>query len=460
MSHVVNIVNDPLEAFCAWRTQVVRENSFECTPIAFDESREWHFENGYLRHRTGGWFFLAGLTSEARHPRLNAQQQLIIIQRQIAINGFLARPAAAGLELLFQGRVEPGNIGGMQLAPTVQSTVSNYKRLHGGKPTPFIDFFLEPDRQTVLFDCLQSEEATRYLGKYNQNIVVRVSGGLPAPDGFRWYDLSAIRQFAVSSNVLNTDARSVLSCLDWTLLAGPAGPFSGHPQGSFGAALKDSFNSRAHDADSSNTDVLSWLARLRAHAGHHAQVVPIPQLKNWLVQRESIREIDHCHGFEVRQFRVVATGREVKSWDQPLITSTAAGRLALVFQKRGTVLQVLVKASYEIGFLEGVQLSASISIPPGSAARDDDPVERVLIDLIADGTRATLVDQCRQSEEGGRFYREENDYELVWLDPSVVLPVTNDYRWLTLHQVRELIRIPGVFSIEFRGVLALLLTYL
>ena len=183
----MTIQGEPLEAFYEWRSEAVRANSFHCTPIAFDDSREWQFVEGYLRHRTGGWFFLAGVVSESRHPHLNGQQQLIIVQREIAINGFLACPAADGAKVLFQGRVEPGNIGGMQLAPTVQSTVSNYKRLHGGKPTAFIDGFLAPDPQAVVFDGLQSEEATRYLGKSNRNVMVRVSDELPVPEGFRWY---------------------------------------------------------------------------------------------------------------------------------------------------------------------------------------------------------------------------------------------------------------------------------
>ncbi len=84
----------------------------------------------------------------------------------------------------------------------------------------------------------------------------------------------------------------------------------------------------------------------------------------------------------------------------------------------------------------------------------------MLIDLIAEATRAALLHRCRQSEEGGRFYQEENDYEIVWLDPAVELPASDDYRWLTLRQVRDLIRIPGIFTIEFRGALALLLRYL
>ena len=39
----------------------------------------------------------------------------------------------------------------------------------------------------------------------------------------------------------------------------------------------------------------------------------------------------------------------------------------LVLQQRGGLLHILAKASYEIGYQEGVQLSSSIAIAPGSA---------------------------------------------------------------------------------------------
>jgi len=450
--------SDPISDVRNWQAQSVKDNAFDCVPINFEDSAEWRFEGGQLRHRTGGWFSVAGIRSEARHPLLNGRQQLIILQRQIAINGFLVQTGAAGVKLLFQGRVEPGNIHGMQLAPTVQSTESNYKRLHGGKATPFVEFFLDPTLGEILFDELQSEEATRYFGKYNRNIMVRLTSPPPAPDGFRWYDMEAIRRFVVYSNVLNTDARSVLASANWDVLAGEARPFTHHPAGSFGAELRASYDAPLQHADA--LDTLAWLTRLRVRTGLHSQILPIDALENWVIERNRIREVQADLGFQVRQFKVIALGREVGFWDQPLIDSFGVGRLTLVCQQRAGMLRFLVKASHEIGFLEGVQLGASIFIPPGRTEKNGDAVEQRLLEAVSDDRKATLLHRCRQSEEGGRFYQDEVDYEMVLLDPSVTLPEPEDYRWLTLSEIRELIAIPGVFSMEFRGVLALLLAYL
>lgn len=451
-----------LVEFRRWRAEVVAKSAFSSRPIPFAASREWSFVDGILRHRTGGFFALAGLAVAARTPELDGRQQLAILQPETAINGFLLRRRHGRTELLFQGRVEPGNIEAMQLAPTVQSTEANYKRLHGGDATAFLEWFTGSGGGRFLYDELQSEEGTRYYGKYNRNVVVDVTEAseFELPATFRWYDLEAIRAFAIASNVLNTDARSVLAGLDWNVLADAGGPFAGHAKGTFGAQLRASLVAPAAVDDFGDAEVLAWLQRLRVRASVRHSVLPLSALRNWVVEPDVIRERERERGFCARQFAIHAAGREVAAWDQPLIDSDGVGRLVLALQERRGVSRVLVKASHEIGFLEGVQCAASVTVAPGASPQSGDPVEAALLESLADGRRSLLVAGCRQSEEGGRFQRDENDYQIVMLDPGTRLPESPFYRWLTLAQVRRLIQVPGTFSMEFRGVLALLLAHL
>lgn len=246
--------------FRLWQAKTVKDNQFQCKPIPFSESTEWYFHDGKLKHRTNGFFSLAGIAAEARHSELNGQEQLIILQYQIALNSFLMRKGPMGTEILFQGRVEPGNIGGMQLAPTVQSTETNYKRLHGGKPTPMIEWFLKENLSGIVYDELQSEEATRYYGKYNRNLVVQIDFDTEVEnhENFRWFDMDHIRSFVITDNILNTDARSVISCMNWDLLVEENQPFDRHPIGSFGAALQGSYTATADSSICSTSDLMCW----------------------------------------------------------------------------------------------------------------------------------------------------------------------------------------------------------
>src|SRR5262245_19684480 len=118
--------------FRRWQREVVAAASFACTPISFTDTAEWSVSDGRVRHRSGGFFSLAGIEAVAHDGAFDKRQQLIILQPEIALNGFLLQERESRPHLLFQGRIEPGNVGGLQLAPTVQSTPSNYRRVHGG----------------------------------------------------------------------------------------------------------------------------------------------------------------------------------------------------------------------------------------------------------------------------------------------------------------------------------------
>lgn len=451
-----------IKDFYVWQDKTIENNHFECKPIPFSDSNGWYFDNGKLKHKTNGFFALAGIAAESRHSELNGQEQLIILQHQVALNSFLIRSGSKGPEILLQGRVEPGNIGGMQLAPTVQSTVTNYQQIHGGKPTPMIEWFLKDNLSGIIYDELQSEEATRYYGKYNRNLVVQIKSDkeVNEKENYRWFNMDQIRSYVITNNILNTDARSVISCMNWDLLVKDKLPFGGHTNGSFGTALQGSYVATEDDSMCSVAHLLVWLTKLRVHCGLRVHIKHIDDINNWIIEKDCIRELERRCGFEARQYYVKATGREVPSWDQPLINSYSIGRLTLVCQEKNNILHFLIKASHEIGYLEGVQISPSISKPPGETDYSEDKMGQFLFNIINSNKDIKYIEQYRQSEEGGRFFQDENEYEVILLDPAIVLPENDYYRWTTLSQLRELVKIPGILSIEMRCAMSILLAYI
>jgi dTDP-4-dehydro-6-deoxy-alpha-D-glucopyranose 2,3-dehydratase len=442
--------------FESWRASAVAENQFRIEPITFGESKEWSFQGGRLVHKSRGFFELVGLRAEARHPLLDGQAQLIIRQRTVAINGLLIRHAPTGCEILFQARVEPGNVGVMQLAPTVQSTEANYRQLHGGKPTVFIEHFVT-DHAAFVCDVLQSEEGSRYHGKYNRNAVRLIDDEeIELPKQFRFVPFEYVRQAVEMPNVLNTDSRSVLFCLDWRYLAWPRAPFS-LAGNVLATLLGASYHRSPSQIGTTPFEGLAWLARLRAAASINTEIMPIDALENWLIEDDQITEKTPRLGFRARQFHVVATQREVPAWDQPLIDSGTRGRVVLLCQLRNDVLQFLIGAGYEIGFLEGVQLSATVVVPPGQNEAFLPAAYRRLLDLAGPDAGGTLIASCLQSEEGGRFFKDENQYQIVMLDPALEVSPSDEHRWMTLSQITELKAVPSVFSMELRCTLVLLI---
>jgi oxidase EvaA len=61
-----------------------------------------------------------------------------------------------------------------------------------------------------------------------------------------------------------------------------------------------------------------------------------------------------------------------------------------------------------------------------------------------------------QSEEGGRFYHDENRYVVVELDEGHEIQLLDNYAWMTMAQMKEFIRFNNYFNIEARGLISCL----
>ena len=406
--------------------------------IPWSRSRELAFEGGRLRHAKGAFFSVVGATVLVRGDRQPRFDQPLIDQPEIGILGFLVRKGRGGTEFLVQAKPEPGNAGLVQAAPTVQATESNYLRRHGGKATPFLGHFLSADG--ALSSSLQSEQGTRFLGKYNRNLVVAAPEGNGVEEGaaLRWFPAREVAELLLLDFEVNTDARSVLASGPWELLAAGGSPFGrwrGH--GGLGEDLL-----RSLEADPPTAEVAERLERLRATAEFTSKVTSLSDLAGWEVTDRAIRG----DGFSVRHFDIATTEREVARWDQPLVTSEEEGRAVLLCREHEGVLRFLFRARPEIGFRERLQFGPTLQ-DPGDGFLPTSPIQdqgRVLLSTL-------------HSEEGGRFFRCVNRCTIRRLEGDE--PLADDIVAMTLGQVRRLIRRPGFFTNEARTLVSMLLAY-
>jgi oxidase EvaA len=73
------------------------------------------------------------------------------------------------VRFLLNGKVEPGNIGNVQLCPALQATMSNLKRAHGGRRPALADYFLDDTLTEVVYRAQHNEEGGRFWRKSNAN---------------------------------------------------------------------------------------------------------------------------------------------------------------------------------------------------------------------------------------------------------------------------------------------------
>jgi len=160
-----------------WIDNLNKEQFFNVEKKPLSSLINWSFDDktGDLKHDSGGFFQIRGLKVATNWGEVSSWTQPIIYQPEIGILGILTKKIDGILYFLMQAKAEPGNINTHQLSPTVQATKSNYTRIHGGKPTLFLEYFTDSKRVDVLLDQLQSEQGARFYHKRNRNIIVRIS---------------------------------------------------------------------------------------------------------------------------------------------------------------------------------------------------------------------------------------------------------------------------------------------
>lgn len=448
-------VSEKSAAIVNWRAAREAQSGMTCTRIPLSASREWALRDGCLRHRTGRFFLVAGVTARSNHPNLDGIVQPMILQPEIGLLGLLLGRSSSGVQVLLQAKTEPGNVRATHLAPTVQATQSNYQKVHGGAPTAYLGYFLDTRGHQVLSDTCESEQGTRFFGKYNRNMTVLASDSPePVDDRWRWCEMSAFLATLHHDYCVNTDARSALVCSDWQMLSSPVAPFSGECRPcEFQQALRKSWLAGEADAQQSTEDLRSRLSSVRAAIDAAVSRVSLDGLEGWRADDDGIVDVDRRR-FSVRYFAVETGDREVAAWDQPLLEGGGTGRSYLLCRRQKGILHFLLVPSVEVGFCQFAQYGPTIQVEP---AQWEKGAHAWTDAVLAEGITHA---RCLQSDEGGRFHYAVVEYRIIEIPEALQLPARLPFVSATLRQLYRLLRRPGTLTNELRTNISLLLRFL
>ncbi|WP_189932665.1 NDP-hexose 2,3-dehydratase family protein [Streptomyces sulfonofaciens] len=448
-------------AFDVWWAGRQKANRFEVERIPFAALDDWRFdpESGNLGHTSGRFFTIEGLHVAADGAQGAATwHQPIIHQPEIGILGILAQRFDGELHFLMQAKMEPGNINTLQLSPTIQATRSNYTRVHRGGTTRYLEFFRGPGRGRVLVDVLQSEQGSWFWHKHNRNIVVEATGDVPEHEDFHWVSLHQLRRLLRTDNLVNMDARTVLSCMP---LAPSGGPGEGAVRAAddpFTAALLRSYGTCPRNGTDpgpplhTTTELLSWFTEMKTRSEWRTRLVPLSGVGTWTRTDDEITSTDGSGTFRIIGARVKAANREVTSWTQPLLAPLEQGRAAFLARAVDGVLHLLVKAQPEPGLLDTVELAPTVQLPAAGAGGRPVPFRTEVTGADPDRVRFDTV----LSEEGGRFHHAQTRYQIIEAPQDFPLDVPEGFCWMTVRQLMELLRHGHYLNVEARSLLACL----
>ncbi|MGW2055536.1 NDP-hexose 2,3-dehydratase family protein [Streptomyces sp. NPDC001840] len=203
------------------------------------------------------------------------------------------------------------------------------------------------------------------------------------------------------------------------------------------------------------SEVAGWLARRRE--AHHFAVrrIPFADLAGWSFL-PGTGNLGHHSGrfFTVEGLRAAVDRGPYRDWQQPIINQPEVGILGILAKEFDGLLHFLMQAKMEPGNPNLLQLSPTVQATRSNYTKvhqgaDVRYLERFL--RPEDGGGRVLADAL-QSEHGSWFFRKSNRNMIVETSDEIV--PHDDFCWLTLGQIGELLRLDNVVNMDARSVLA------
>ena len=410
----------------------------------------WHFDDDMsLRHNSGKFFSIEGIHVETDYGTVNSWDQPIINQPEVGFLGILTREIDGVLYFLMQSKIEPGNVNNVQVSPTLQATKSNFTQVHQGKKPAYLDYFVNAKPNQILLDQLQSEQGARFLRKRNRNIIIKVDEDVELLPDFRWMTLGQIKELMCHDNMVNMDTRTVISGIDFSKYLTPLVDLS--EMSDWGRSLLKSMQEKIgyYTMDEN----ISWLSRQKAMYNLLVTSKPLKDVLGWDINEYDISRKDEEY-FKVVGVKVTISSREVSSWNQPLVQPQQQGLCAFIIKNIGSIPHFLVQAKLECGNYDVMELAPTVQCLTGKYSVNSNKVP--FLSNVLNAPKEQIIFDTLQSEEGGRFYHEQNRNMLIKVGDDFPIAVPDNYRWMTLNQLFSFLKFNNFLNIQARSLLSAL----
>ena len=290
-----------------------KKNLMKSSKINIADIVNWKIGNKKIYNYNRSFFSIVPFRFEQNKNKFWFQP--LIVQKEVGILGIIKKVHKSIDYYLLQAKVEPGNVKGIQLSPTVQATKSNYLQKHGGKKTKYLNFFINNKLNTKIITNLRlSEQGTRYYDKSNNNILIDLKNKkIKKLNNFIWVTKKNLEYLLKKKNLLNMDTISVLSS----------------------SIQKNILDTPINNSSS----IIDILKDLKKRIQIKKKVISFKDLKNWRIFKNKISD-NKKNFFSIFFLRIKTNSREVKEWYQPIISDHSISFNGLLIKKK--IIQIII----------------------------------------------------------------------------------------------------------------------
>jgi len=434
--------NNSVKDILDWIDKKNKEIHVAIEKNCIDDSDFWFYDvnEGAIVNKNRSFFAIKGI-QKIENGRVIAEQP-ILLQNEIGYLGIICKVIDGEMNLLMYAKIEPGNINHIQISPTIQATKSNFTQKHGGKKPPYLEYFVNASNYNIIVDQIQSEQSSRFLGKRNRNIIIEVDENeeIEVLPSHRWMTLTQIKALMKYDNLVNMDTRTVLSCI-------PADKMEKF------APINDVFLLNSVNDEADNTvELYQYINNYKMFDESDYKLVPLYSMSSWEA-KENEFVCKNPYSFKVVFCDIQIEGREVTHWTQPLFEASGIATFGMLTCVDNGVRKFLVQAKPEIGCFDRIELAPSVQ------------KEYICSELL--NSVDELFDKCVQekrgikfdtllSEEGGRFYHEQNRNIIIEIDKDELPNLPDGYFWTTYKVLNRLVQVNNCLNIQLRNLLSVM----
>lgn len=425
-----------------WLEEKKNKTNVSIKQISLVECNPWYYDDtmGTIHNINNSFFNISGIRKNDCNHKVIVEQP-IIVQDEIGFLGIICKKINGIWHFLMQAKIEPGNINYVQVSPTIQATKSNFTRKHGGKTPEYLDLFLNMKKEDILVDQIQSEQSSRFYKKRNRNVILKVNDDIKESPNHKWMTLKQIVDLLHYDNLVNMDTRTVLSCIPYILLSDNKNDFD------------DIFANSIKSVDHQTlVNIYTGINDYKMFDETNTEFVSLKSLNNWEYKNnEFVNKNDYP--FKLIFCKLEIEGREVTNWNQPLIAANGNATFGLICCEDDNKLKVLVKLKPEIGCFDKVEIGPTIQ-DEAYTLNKRDGVTDFFYKKIND--KDSIIFDVMLSEEGGRFYHEQNRNVILKIEKDELSINEKEYVWSDLGTLSMLTQINNCLNIQLRNMLTML----
>lgn len=202
-----------------------------------------------------------------------------------------------------------------------------------------------------------------------------------------------------------------------------------------------------------NSDFVPWFEQRAGASSFEVRRIPFSEMEQWHFE-EATGDLVHASGrfFRIEGLRVETNFEDAGTWDQPIINQPEIGILGILSKSFDGVRHFLMQVKAEPGNINTVQLSPTMQATRANYKQvHGGRLPSYLEHFIDVPAHRCLVDQL-QTEQGSRFLKKRNRNMVVDVEEDI--PLLDDFRWLTLGEIKRLQLRENFVNMDARSVIS------